>query len=214
MPSERLYVKDSDKVFDIELQNVLDDDLPLRTRFYQSMIDTDNLLKGQDYSELPSSFIIFICNFDPFNLSLPIYSFKNRCEENPEILLNDKTIKMFYNATAYKQEKDVAISAFLEYICNQKTVDDFTSKIDSFVQKIKQQEVNRKEYQTMNLHDRDNFLRGKKEGISEGISQGAYEKAIETAKNLLKNNISLEIIADCTGLPIDTVKTISNNEIS
>jgi predicted transposase/invertase (TIGR01784 family) len=70
----------------------------------------------------------------------------------------------------------------------------------------------------MNLHDRDNFLRGKKEGISEGIQQGlqqgAYEKAIETAKNMLKNNISIEIIADCTGLPIDTVKTISNNEIS
>jgi hypothetical protein len=31
---------------------------------------------------------------------------------------------------------------------------------------------------------------------------------------MLKNNISIEIIADCTGLPIDTVKTISNNEIS
>ena len=210
MPSERLYVKDSDKVFDIELQNVLDDDLPLRTRFYQSMIDTDNLLKGQDYSELPSSFIIFICNFDPFNLSLPIYSFKNRCEENPEILLNDKTIKMFYNATAYRQEKDLAISAFLEYIFNQKTVDDFTSKIDSFVQKIKQQEVNRKEYQTMNLHDRDNFLRGKKEGIT----QGEYQAKIETAKNLLTMNISIENIAKATGLPIDTVKTISNNEIS
>ena len=209
-----VYVKDSDKVFDIELQNAIDFDLPFRTRYYQSMIDTDNLLKGEHYSKLPESFIIFICKYDPFNLKLPIYTFKNRCEENPKILLNDKTIKMFYNATAYENEKDLAISAFLEYICNQKTVDDFTSKIDSFVQKIKQQEVNRKEYQTMNLHDRDNFLRGKKEGISEGISQGAYEKAIETAKNLLKNNISLEIIAECTGLPIDTVKTISNNEIS
>ena len=63
-----------------------------------------------------------------------------------EILLNDKTIKKFYNATAYKQEKDVAISAFLEYIFNQKTVDDFTSKIDSFIQNIKQQEVNKKEF--------------------------------------------------------------------
>ena len=42
----------------------------------------------------------------------------------------------------------------------------------------------------MNLHDRDNFLRGKKEGLSEGItqgiSQGAYEKAIETAKKNVK----------------------------
>ena len=108
-----VYVKDSDKVFDIELQNALDDDLPLRTRFYQSMIDTDNLLKGQDYSELPTSFIIFICKYDPFNLMLPIYTFKNRCEENSSLSLNDKTIKIMYNSTAYKNEKDMEISAFL-----------------------------------------------------------------------------------------------------
>ena len=56
----------------------------------------------------------------------------------------------------------------------------------------------------MNLHDRDNFLRGKKEGISEGIQQGlqqgAYEKAIETAKNMLKDKLSLETIIKYTGL--------------
>ena len=52
----------------------------------------------------------------------------------------------------------------------------------------------------MNLHDRDNFLRGKKEGISEGISQGAYEKAIETAKKMLKDKLSLESIIKYTGL--------------
>ena len=57
----------------------------------------------------------------------------------------------------------------------------------------------------MNLHDRDNFRRGKKEGIIEG----AHEKAIETAKNMLKNNISLEIIADCTGLPLQTVEELA-----
>ena len=207
-----VYVKDSDKVFDIELQNAIDFDLPFRTRYYQSMIDTDNLLKGEHYSNLPESFIIFICKYDPFNLNLPIYTFKNRCEENYSLSLNDKTIKIMYNSTAYENEKDLAISAFLEYICNQKTVDDFTSKIDSFVQKIKQQEVNRKEYQTMNLHDRDNFLRGKKEGISEGIQQGLqqgeYQAKVETAKNMLKNNISLEIIVECTGLSVQTIKNL------
>ena len=207
-----VYIKDSDKVFDIELQNALDDDLPLRTRFYQSMIDTDNLLKGQDYSELPTSFIIFICKYDPFNLNLPTYTFKSRCEENTSLLLNDKSVKKIFNATAYKDEKDVAISAFLEYICNQKTVDDFTSKIDSFVQKIKHQEVNKKEYQTMNLHDRDNFRRGKKEGIIEGfqqgISQGEYQKAIETAKNFLKMGIPIEQVAQGTGLSIDEINKL------
>ena len=115
-----VYIKESDKVFDIELQNSFDDDLALRTRFYKSMIDTDNLLKGQDYSELPTSFIIFICKYDPFNFNLPTYTFKNRCEENPSLLLNDKTIKKIFNAIAYKKQPWMAVPSMAMF-CNSKT---------------------------------------------------------------------------------------------
>jgi predicted transposase/invertase (TIGR01784 family) len=209
-----VYVKDSNKVFDIELQNINDEDLLLRTRFYQSMLDTDNLLKGQHYSELPKSFVIFICRYDPIGKNLPIYTFENRCLENLEISLNDKSIKKIFNATAYNQEKDLEISAFLEYIYNQEAVDDFTTKLTSIVERIKEQEINRKEYNSMNLHDQDNFRRGKKEGYSaglyDGISQGKQQKAIETAKNMLSASLgTLEQIAQITNLPLDTVKDLA-----
>ena len=220
-----VYVKDSDKIFDIELQNALDDNIPLRTRFYQSMLDCDNLLKGQDYSELPTSFVIFICKFDPFHLGLPIYTFQNRCDENYDLVLSDKSIKKIFNATSFKIEKDVAISAFLQYICNQKPVDDFTEKLSSIVEKIKKHEVNRKEYQSMNLHDRDNFRRGLKEGIEQGISQGisqgiaqglqqgisqgTQQKAIETAKNFISMGLSIEQVAQGTGLSIEEIQALA-----
>ena len=212
-----VYVKDSDKIFDIELQNALDDNIPLRTRFYQSMLDCDNLLKGQDYSELPTSFVIFICKFDPFHLGLPIYTFQNRCDENYDLVLSDKSIKKIFNATSFKIEKDVAISAFLQYICNQKPVDDFTEKLSSIVEKIKKHEVNKKEYQSMNLHDRDNFRRGLKEGIEQGISQGiqqgisqgSQQKAIETAKNLLTMSLTVENIAKATGLSVEDINALT-----
>ena len=214
-----VYVKDSNKVFDIELQNINDEDLSLRTRFYQSMLDTDNLLKGQHYSELPKSFVIFICRYDPIGKNLPIYTFENRCLENLEISLNDKSIKKIFNATAYNQEKDLEISAFLEYIYNQEAVDDFTSKLTSIVERIKKQEVNRKEYNSMNLHDQDNFRRGKKEGysaglsdgISQGISQGIEQTKIETAKNMISTSLgTLEQIAQITNLPLQTIKDLAN----
>ncbi|MBQ3025427.1 MAG: hypothetical protein IJD23_08980 [Spirochaetaceae bacterium] len=115
-----------------------------------------------------------------------------------------KYVKKIFNASAYKQEKDLAISAFLQYICNQKAVDDFTSKLTSIVERIKKQEVNRKEYNSMNLHDQDNFRRGKKEGIQ--------QKAIETAKNMLLSSLgTLEQIAQITNLPLQTVKDLANN---
>ena len=189
------------------------------------MIDIDNLLKGKHYYELPTSFVIFICKYDHFKLNLPIYTFQNRCDENSSLILGDKSIKKVFNATAYKNEKDVAISAFLQYICNQKPVDDFTQKLSSIVIKIKKQEVNRKEYQSMNLHDQYNFRRGLKEGIEQGISQGiskgiaqglqqgisqgSQQKAIETAKILLLKNISVDIISECTGLSVDEIKGLT-----
>ena len=173
------------------------------------MIDIDNLLKGKHYYELPTSFVIFICKYDSFNLDLPIYTFQNRCEENSTLLLNDKAIKKIFNATAYKNEKDVAISAFLQYICNQKPVDDFTEKLSSIVEKIKKHEVNRKEYQSMNLHDRDNFRRGLKEGIEQGIPQGSQQKAIETAKNMLKEGLSVEQISRCTNLTMEIIDKLN-----
>ena len=118
-----------------------------------------------------------------------------------------------FNATAYSQEKDLEISAFLEYIYNQEAVDDFTSKLTSIVERIKKQEVNRKEYNSMNLHDQDNFRRGKKEGyaagVSDGISQGEQQKAIETAKNMISASLgTLEQIAQITNLPLETVKDL------
>ena len=65
----------------------------------------------------------------------------------------------------------------------------------------------------MNLHDRDNFLRGKKEGINEGIQQGLqqgeYQAKIETAKNMLLYGDSVEKIAQITNLPLATVIELS-----
>ena len=199
-----VYLKDSDKVFDIELQNAIDFDLPFRTRYYQSMIDTDNLLKGEHYSKLPESFIIFICTYDPFGKNLSSYSFENRCIENLNIQLNDKIIKKFFNAKAYEQENDIAIKSFLKYIISRETSDDFTHKIEAFIKDIKSKEANKKEYSSVNIHDQDIYFKAK----NEGISQGEYQAKVETAKNMLKNNISLEIIVECTGLSVQTIKNL------
>ena len=42
--------------------------LPKRTRYYQAMLDTDMLQKGQDYDELSPTYIIFFCLFDFFRI--------------------------------------------------------------------------------------------------------------------------------------------------
>ena len=207
-----VYVKDSGKIYDIEMQNQPSNFLPLRTRYYQSMIDVDNLLKGEDYSNLKESFIIFICTFDPFNNALPCYTFKSICKENTNIELNDKTSKIIFNSTAYDKEKDVEISAFLKYIKTQEATDDFTNRLKIFVEKAKHNKELRSYYLSMNIHDRDitrkAFQEGEALGIEKGISEGAEQTKIQTAKNLFAMNLSCEQIAQATELPLEKVQEI------
>ena len=107
-----VYLKDENRIIDIEIQCYRQPALGKRTRYYQSMIDIDSLMKGQDYAELLDSYVLFICTTDPFQKSkdagfgLPCYTFKNTCLENGDVSLDDKSIKVIYNASAYEAVED------------------------------------------------------------------------------------------------------------
>ena len=209
-----VYVKDSDKVFDIEIQNNSGISLPKRMRYYQSMVDMDSLMKGQDYSELKESFIIFICNFDPFHQDLPCYTFKNLCIQDKNLELCDETTKIIFNSSAYNKEKNLEISAFLKYINTKIPTNDFTKKLNNLVEESKINNKFRNDYLAMNLHDRDIIKKALAEGevlgIQKGISQGAEQTKIETAKNFLKEGLPVEQIARCTDLPLEKVQELVN----
>ena len=54
----------------------------------------------------------------------------------------------------------------------------------------------------------DQIEEWKHEGREEGIAQGALNTAVETAKKLLENNIPEKIIAECTGLSPEQIKSL------
>ena len=211
-----VYVKDSNRVFDIEIQNSVDITLPKRTRYYQSMLDIDNLLKGEEYSELKESFIIFICNFDPFHQDLPCYTFKNLCIQDKNLQLCDETTKIVFNSTAYDKEKNLDIKKFLKYIKTKVPTSNLTDKINTLVEQQKENNKFRNDYLSMNLHDRDitkkAFAEGEILGIQKGIEQGAEQKAIETAKKLFSMGLSLEQVSEGTGLSLEKVQELANNK--
>ncbi len=45
------------------------------------------------------------------------------------------------------------------------------------------------------------------QGLEQGIEQGAYNNKLETAEKLLAINLSVEQIAQVTGLPLATIET-------
>ena len=51
----------------------------------------------------------------------------------------------------------------------------------------------------------EGFDQGREEGISIGLERGAYQKALETARNILTEGLTPQMVARCTGLPLETV---------
>ena len=216
-----VYVKDSNRIFDIEIQTTDKKNLELRTRYYQGVMDIDELEQGNKFHELKESYIIFICMFDPFGDNLPIYTVKQVFDENEKHVFDDKTHKIFYNAKAFDKINDAPeIKAFLEYLCKNQVTTDFTALLDAAVNRNKGNQQWRKEYMTLAYNmavavdeARNEGIaigeeRGRSEGISLGITQGEHKKAIETAKSMKSENMPVAMIAHFTGLSVEEIEKL------
>lgn len=150
-----VYVKDDyGTVFNIEMQAVNKDNLPKRSRYYQSMIDLDMIEKGAKYKDLTTSFVIFICNFDLFNRNQAIYTFKNTCQEIPGLPLDDETFKIFLNANGNTEHVNPTLKAFLDYVAHHTISNDtFVNQIDAAVQQAKQNKEWRRDYMRGYMQD-------------------------------------------------------------
>ena len=215
-----VYVSEPNRTFDIEIQTSLPPELPKRTRYYQSLMDVDNLLRGQNYEELKESYVIFICLKDPFKKDLPVYTFRNVCSEDGDIFLDDKSYKVFYNVRAYDKEKEVELRALLEYLCERRRTSDFTERIDALVEKAKRNERFRSWYMSLNIWKDDllregsqagekiGFERGIRKGRRDGIAAGAYQARRETAKLMTEHQYPLSEICRMTGLSESEIKKL------
>ena len=173
-----VYVEDdSGRVFDIEMQaaDMADDALALRTRYYQSMIDQGILEKGQAYTRLRESYIIFVCAFDPFGLGLRRYTFRSRCDERAELALPDKAVRIFLNAKGRIGEETEDVRDFLAYVNASTATEGFAAEIAAAVERIKADGEERKLYMTLAM-DIQIHIDREKGGWFAGVSPRALSK--------------------------------------
>ena len=215
-----VYIADSNRVFDLEMQTTNQKNLGCRMRYYQSLIDTELLDKGANFNDLKESNIIFFCTFDPFRKGLPQYTFCNSCEELPDLKLDEKCRKIAYNVNAFEKVDDEKIRKLLEFISTGKSETPLTNKICKELKRVQGNEEWRAEYMTWEMLKQDTYdsgfsagrnegiAIGEERGISLGITQGAYQKAVETAKNLIDLGLPQDQIALVTGLSVEEIEKL------
>ena len=233
-----VYVTDNTgRVYDIEMQctNPLDDELIRRTRYYQGMIDMDLISKGHNYTELNSTYIIFICTFDLFGLGRPTYTFRNLCLEDTNLELNDGTTKLFLNSTAvipYESpdifsysDLDDDIFYFLQYINGHAPQGTFVNEINEEVTKVKESKEMEKSYMTYEMeierHRRkaknigitigreERLRRGLSQGLKQGQAAGSQLRAQKIALSMLEDKASMALINKYTGLSEQEIRSLA-----
>lgn len=196
-----MYLEDENgHVVDTEMQNrsnnkMVQEELPLRIRYYQGMIDQEILSSGIDYIFLKETYIIFICTYDPFGKGKYVYHFHMACDEDEEIQLRDKMNWIFYNTTADLAEVPEGIREFLSYVEHENVEDEFTKLLDKEVKNARLNEEWRSEYLKTYVNDmdmrREGYLEGEEIGEKRGRTEGRNEALTELLHNLMETqNIS------------------------
>ncbi len=216
-----VYVRDMENtVYNIEMQQSSEKDLPKRTRYYQGMIDMDLLEKGAFYDELNRSFVIFICDFDYYGLGQYKYTFSNKCEEIEGLELGDETTKIFLNSKGTKGVVSEDLKIFLQCINGEYNSSEFSGKIKEEVYKVKRSEKWRTEYMIQYLHEQELEREAKKEGMRKGIEEGRKEGRKEGMREGMREgrkegfHLSVEIIkAYKSGMSVEEISKELNASI-
>jgi len=220
-------------IIDIEIQNRWNSEFVQRTIFYWAKMYTENLKTGEVYTKLPRCITINIVG-EGFDLNSLIHSEYNVVEKHINDRLSDELEIHFLNLAKVKDEENIEQDEKKKKLYNWlrfiKTDDrevrkmlaqkspmmakaNATINIMEMSPKEKWLYENRMKYE----HDKaswkhvgyqEGILQGEINGRKEGIKQGAYQTKLETARNLFRLGLSIENIAEATGLSKEEVQSI------
>ena len=203
-----LFVIDEDGVaYDIEMQmdNSYKEFLGRRTRYYVSTMDNNALKKGERYSQLRKSYVIFICTFDPFGRGLAKYTFNAICNEDHSLVLDDGVTRVFINTEGDRHRISKELASFIGYISTGEVTDDYTKDLDEEVRALRNDDGRERDYMTYMQTIMEHEDMAYSQGITQGISQANKAMAIK----MLKANKPYEEISEFTELTMSEIDELA-----
>ena len=161
--------------------------LERRNRYYHSQIDMELLLSGMEYEKLPDSYVIFICDFDPFGREKYQYTFESVCKEDFTLSLKDGNHSIFLS-TKGKNPSDVSaeLIRFLKYVesgdygSDEGEQDNFVKRVQNTVERIKRD----REMEGRYMLFKELLEEEKEEGRTEGRIEGKAESIVDLLSDL------------------------------
>lgn len=178
-----VYAKDERNThYDIEMQAIRQKAIGKRARYYHSQIDMELLHTGEEYVALPDSYVIFVCDYDPFGKKKYCYTFANQCLE--DLTLNQRDgCKSIFLSTHGKNEDEVSKSIvnFLKYVradledSESDFGDKYVKKLQESVRHIKESREMEERFMAFSLLFKDERDAGREEGLLLGKIESIFE---------------------------------------
>lgn len=180
--------------YNVEIQ-VIKEDIFKRSRYYHSQMDMEILGTGTGYEELPDTYVIFICDFDPVGLKKYRYTLKKTFCEDETYDYQDGTHTYFLSTKGENDsEVPVPLVKFLKFVGAKlpESMEDYgdclVSQLQTSIRQIKSDREMGNRYMVFEEMMKREFKDGKIEGRQEDILE--ILEQFSTVPNSVSDKIS------------------------
>ena len=189
------------KQFDVEIQQDNEGASPKRARYHSGLMDMNTLNPGQDFEELPESYVIFITRDDILGYGLPIYHIDRQIKELNEAFQDEAHI-IYVNS---RKQNDTELGKLMHDL-HCKKADEMHSPI--LAKRVYELKETQKGVELM-CHEMEKIY---SEGMESGEKRGELKAKKETLLSLAEMGIPVNQIAKAVNLSEkDVQKWIDEN---
>ena len=172
------------KQFDVEIQQDNEGASPKRARYHSGLMNMNTLNPGQDFEELPESYVIFITRDDILGYGLPIYHIDRQIKELNEAFQDEAHI-IYVNS---KKQDDTQLGRLMHDL-HCKKADEMHSPI--LAKRVYELKETQKGVELM-CHEMEKIY---SEGMESGEKRGELKAKKETALSMAEEGMNIQKIA-------------------
>ena len=172
------------KQFDVEIQQDNEGASPKRARYHSGLMDMNPLNPGQDFEELPESYVIFITRDDILGYGLPIYHIDRQIKELNEAFQDEAHI-IYVNS---RKQDDTELGRLMHDL-HCKKADEMHSPI--LAKRVYELKETQKGVELM-CHEMEKIY---SEGMESGEKRGELKAKKETALSMAEKGMNIQKIA-------------------
>ena len=172
------------KQFDVEIQQDNEGASPKRARYHSGLMDMNTLNPGQDFDELPESYVIFITRDDILGYDFPIYHIDRHIKEADDSFQDEAHI-IYVNS---RKQEDTELGRLMHDL-HCKNADEMHSPV--LAKRVHELKETQKGVELM-CHEMEQIY---SEGMESGEKRGELKAKKETALSLAEMGLPVEKIA-------------------